>query len=128
MLPAPWLTGPYMIAMTVKNVLAFLSPEQPLQKSILCGMAISFSTILVSVLVLWSSKQEEWLRFLLIALAIVEIIVSALTLTDALSLEVRKACALTFIAVDGLLVAATALSWMIKRQVKQYEISRYQHK
>lgn len=128
MLPTPWATVPYMVVMTIKNILAFVSPDQPLQKAILCGMAISLSTIIAGILIIWPSKQDNWIRFLLIAFAIAEIIVSALTLADVPSVEVKKACALTFIGCDGLVVASALLYWMIGRQVRLFEISHYQYK
>ena len=126
MFPTPWATIPYLIVTAVKNVLMFINPDDPLQKAILCGLTISLSAILVGVLCLWRDRNENTMTFLIMACAVVELVISALTLADVIPVNIRKACALSFIGFDSLLFASSALYWMIGRQVRTYNQAKYE--
>lgn len=126
MFPIPWATVPYLVIMAVKNVLLFINPDLPLQKAILCGITISLSTVLLGVMALWRPRDEKWVTFLIVACAVAELVISALTLADVIPVTIRKACALSFVGFDGLLFASYALYWMIGRQVRQYNQAHYE--
>lgn len=126
MFPTPWATIPYLVLMAVKNVLMFINPDFPLQKAILCGITISLSTIVLGIMLLWSTQRDKWMTFLIVACAIAELIISVLTLADAISINIRRACALSFIGFDGLLFASSTLYWMIGRQVRRYNQAHYE--
>ena len=126
MFPTPWATIPYLIFTAVKNVLMFLNPDFPLQKAILCGMTVSFSAILLGIMIFWRTRCEKCMIFLIVTCAVAELVISALTLADIISVNIRKACALSFVGFDILLFASSALYWMIGRQVRQYNQAKYE--
>ncbi len=126
MIPLPWATVPYLVLVSVKNVFAFINPDSPFEKAISCGLTISLSAILVGMLCLWRDRTEKWIVFLVVACAIAELVVSALTLADVVPVNVRRACNLSFIGFDVLLLATSSLYWLIGRQVRSYNQAKYE--